>query len=561
MGMTRKQRAYAILSKSDKADGAGVVFDVALYSSIGLVLVLTWLNTLSGMSSSEAFHRFHHAAIIVVNALFIAEFLLRLWSCTANGEFSDPLTGRIRFAFLPFQLIDALAIGSVLLLGVNANLLFLRAIRLFSVSEYMGESGTYSPAQIMKRSVLNKKEELVITVFIAGTIIILCAYAIFYVEKDFQPERITSLTPSLAWAFGVLTGTLQADFDPVTGVGGVLYVAMKLMGVVIVGLPVGIITGGFVQEIPSAKAFEDARKKAAVIRHAFGIEDKIPTRTLLKELGIEANRRLLDMDVAMARLQFSSEDIFSAVASDPGLRVMAAKQSQDSCYEDNLQIEEFTANTPFGGFISRPGRFHVVCTQSAGDAVIGHFSRTLSNVIGASYYSNEYFSSGELLPERQFNFAVNPLYLPDGVGPIVPAFDEWRRTLEAGIAPGDQVLYIGTASADREADLHMLFGGRKGEGFDEVENPTMDDRAVLKRYYDSLSESLAGMELKVITHGDFANINPKHVSLFMRRELKANVVSLFVSVKILQYRSPATYYNVIKAIADLSVETLVPKGG
>jgi len=546
-----RSRVNEVLSQSDKSDAVGVAFDVVLYLAIGMVLGLTWLNTLQVVHSSESFRRFHHVAVIVVTGFFMAEYALRLWSCTAGGKsFTHPLSGRIRFALAPLQLIDALAIASVLILGVSANLLFLRAIRLFSVSEYMGGNGIYSPVQILKRSILNKKEELVITVFVSGTVIILCAYAIFYIEKDFQPESITSLTPSIAWAFGVLTGSTPQGFEPVTGIGQLLYVSMTIMGVVIVGLPVGIITGGFIQEIELAKASEEAQKKAALIRRSFGIEDKIPVRKLLKSLGIDAHRRVLDFDVAMARLQFSSEDIFDAVASDPGLRIRAGRQSKDSLHEDNLHIEEFTANTLFGGFIKRAGRMHVVCTQSCGDAGAGHYSRTLSNVLGASYYSNEFFSSGELLPDRQFNFATNPLYHESCGGDVSSAYVEWKHTLEENITPGDYVFYVGTASASRLAALHVLFGGVKGVAPEAVAAPTLDFPEHVLNFYRAVSVRFNEMDLSVGTHEDFANVNPNHVSLFMRQVLRANVVSLIVSVELLQFRPADLYYRSIKCLAD-----------
>lgn len=548
-----KTRVYSILDKSDKQDHIGFAFDILLYSVIGIILILSWLNTLSMLQGNVAFSEVYRWTVIGATCFFVVEYILRLWSCPASAVFEKPISGRIRFVLSPLMLIDALAVASVLFLGVNANLLFLRVIRLFRVSEYMGEEGIYSPYQILKRSILNKKEELIITVFASGTIIILCAYIIFYVEKNAQPDQIESLTPSIAWAFGVLTGISSASFTPITSFGQILYFSMRIMGVVIVGLPVGIITGGFVQEIAEAKAAASDKKKAAVIRQVFQKEDKISTRQLVESLGLEARRRVLDLDVAMARLQFSSDDVFRAVANDKGLRIRACRQSVDSRYEDNLLIEHFEANASFGCFFKKPDRIHVVCTQSSSDAGIGHFSRTLSNAIGASYYSNEYFSSGELLPEMQVNFAVNPLYSQDGARPSASAFVDWKTTLENHISSGDYVVYIGTASAEKGASIHVLCGGAKGDTIDSVQVPTVDDPQHVVSFFNSLSAELNDLGLKVNSHQDYANTNVNHISQFLRTKLHANVVSVFVSVDLLQFQEAKVYYKCIKALADLSM--------
>ncbi len=551
-----RARVYSILDKSNRKDPLGLVFDIVLYSVIGMILIISWLNTLTVFQNQTGFSCLYRVIIIASTTFFTIEYLLRVWSCTAGDKFNKAVWGRVRFIFSPLAMVDALAIASVLFLGVNANLLFLRVIRLFRVSEYMGEDGIYSPFQILKRSVVNKKEELIITVFAAGTMIILSAYIIFYVEKNAQPNQLASLTPSVAWAFGVLTGTASTPFTPITDVGQILYFVMRIMGVVIVGLPVGIITGGFVQEIAEAKAVGSAQKRAAVIRHVFQKEDKVSTRQLIDSLGLVAHRRFLDLDVAMARLQFSSDDIFQAAANDRGLRIRACRQSVDSMYEDNLLIEQFEANASFGCFIKKPGRFHVVCTQSSSDAGIGHFSKTLATAIEASYYSNEYFSSGELLPERQVNFAVNQLYGQHDAPSLPSAFSEWKAVLEDHISRGDFVVYVGTASAQKEAVIHILCGGEKGDEINEVKVPTVDDLNSAVSFFNGLSAELNSFGLKVNSHQDYGNTNIDHISQFVRTRLNANVLSVFISVDLLQFQEATIYYKCIRALADQLKATL-----
>ncbi len=554
-----EEHIYQIVSKSDRHNVIGFLFDLVLYSLILLCLGLSWLNTLTFFNEQDQFKHIHNLVMVSATVVFSLEYLLRLWSCTAVRAYRAPVVGRIKFMFSPLMLVDLLALASVIFLGINANLLFLRVIRLFRLSEYLGEEGIYSPFQILKRSIANKAEELIITVFAAGTIIILCSYIVFYIEKSAQPEAIESLTPSVAWSVGVLTGTSFADFAPITSAGRALHFIMMIMGVVIVGLPVGIITGSFVQEIREAKAVDSSKKRADIIRQTFQQEDKIKTRALLGQLGLPEYRKWLDIDVAMARLQFSSEEIFNAVALDSGLRVRACKQSLDSSYESNLIIEHFPANTSFGVHVNQGSTIHVVSTQSCSDAFIGHFSRVLAEFINANYYSNEYFSSGELLPEKRVNFAKNPCYEDNNQETPTEVFAEWREVLQEYVLPGDYVLNLGTSNAAHDAVLHVLCGGNKGDEIGGVQSPTTDSLEHVQQFYDHLASLLQPLELEINSHQTYGNTDSLHISQFMHKTIGANVITVFVSARLLQFESPEKYYRSIKAIADAWHSTFKPR--
>jgi len=117
------------------------------------------------------------------------------------------------------------------------------------------------------------------------------------------------------------------------------------------------------------------------------------------------------------------------------------------------------------------------------------------------------------------------------------------------IIGGDLVIYIGTTSATRTASLQVLFGGKKGDMIEQVENPTIDlPRAI--EFYESISRELGQMDMQVITHEEFNNNNPEHVSQFMRFHCGADVISLFVNLNVVQFMAPVMYYRYLKAMLD-----------
>ena len=72
-------------------------------------------------------------------AIFTVEYVLRVWSCTAEEKYGHPVWGRLRFAVTPVLFIDLLAILPfyVALLApvglIDLRILrFLRAVRLLA---------------------------------------------------------------------------------------------------------------------------------------------------------------------------------------------------------------------------------------------------------------------------------------------------------------------------------------------------------------------------------------------------------------------------------------------
>ena len=73
-------------------------------------------------------------AIEVVSvAIFTAEYLLRVWSCTADPSYNQAFSGRIRYIASPLMLVDLLAILPffiTLAIPVPVDLRILRSVRL-----------------------------------------------------------------------------------------------------------------------------------------------------------------------------------------------------------------------------------------------------------------------------------------------------------------------------------------------------------------------------------------------------------------------------------------------
>jgi len=548
-------KLWVILATSSRKNKLSIVDDIIIWSLILLNIALLGLNSFPEWSQNPTFSLFYRNITVVSICVFSLEYVLRLWSCISQGQYSHPLWGRVRFVSSFLSLIDLIVIFSVIFLGPQANLIFLLLIRISKVVDYFGDENDFSPALILKRTFINKKEELFITILFSIGLMLLCSCIIFYFERKIQPEEFKNITPSITWVFSVLTKTNLIEFTPITSGGKIFHILMLILGVVIVGLPVGIITGSFISELNESSRQRILRENSTILLDAFQHEQKISVRILMEKLGLNSERKALDVDVAMSRLALSQNKIFEAVKFSPRLRVRACKQNIDSPYEDNLVLEAFPVNTSFGSFIDRQSNIHVVSTQSVGDVAIGHFSRLVATAASANYYSNEFFSTGNLVKETQINFAINELY--NSGGPKSGPLQDWVNILTENIQKGDIVVYLGTASAKREPIFHVLGGGKKGqEKFSDIEEPTVDKIHLVQNFYSELCAGIKEFDLPIASHKEFGNTNRNHLSQVLRNDYNANVVTVYVSLKLLQFMPEEIYYRSIRVLTDCAVNCI-----
>jgi voltage-gated potassium channel len=554
--MQLRQRIYKIIEVSDKKDKAGVVFDFVLYFSIALNILLLGVYTFRHGENfiwlKSTYENFYKVSMI----FYSIELVGRLWSCVENEKFKHPLTGRIRFMMNPLIMVDMMVIISFLLFGADINIVFLRSIRLFNISQYIGETNDYSPYQLLRRSVLNKKEELLITLFGSVITLIICSYLIYFIERNAQPTALETITPSLKWVFGVLTNSDIVDFKPITSPGKILHIIMTIIGVLIIGLPLGIITGGFISEIEDAKKNISLRENARLIGKAFSREGKLPVRTKVDELKLHHEARWIDLDHMSARLQFAPNELFEIVRASKQLRIRACKHTKDALFEDNLIVEHFPANEIFGTKILTGSSIHIIATQNYSDPGIGHFSRMIAHALGANYYANEYFSSADMIEEKRINFSANPDYLTTA-DESKTIFNEWKKCLFNNIKAKDLVIYMGTAGSQSGGDFHILCGGEKEcPDFMSIKNPTHDSPATVENFYNSLSEALRPLQASVVGHARFPNTDPKHCSRAVRKITSANVLTVYINIGFLQFIDGSSYYQSIRIFSDLVLNHL-----
>lgn len=180
--------------------------------------------------------------------IFTVEYLLRIWSCTAEPRFSHPVFGRLRFAVTPLLLIDLLALAPFYLpfLGLE-DLRTLRALRLLAWAARLGRY--FEGIRTLGKVLQSKALELMTVVLVLAVMLILASAMMYYAEHTAQPEAFASIPESMWWSIITLTTVGYGDVSPVTPMGKLMAGVIAVMGIGMFALPAGILGSGFLAEI------------------------------------------------------------------------------------------------------------------------------------------------------------------------------------------------------------------------------------------------------------------------------------------------------------------------
>lgn len=142
-------------------------------------------------------------------------------------------------AILPFYVPFLLPVD----LRVLRMLRLFRLIRLFKANRY-----TNSMSKIL-RVLKAKSGELVSSIIVIVTLMIISSAVMYNVESQAQPEVFRTILDSLWWSTATFTTVGYGDIYPVTAIGKLLSAIISIFGIGLVAVPTGIIASGFTEAI------------------------------------------------------------------------------------------------------------------------------------------------------------------------------------------------------------------------------------------------------------------------------------------------------------------------
>ena len=255
-----KARVSGILEPGDEDSR---YFDPFIMGLIFLNVAAVVLETVDWINLRYAI--FFNVFEIFSIAVFTVEYTLRVWSCTANPEFKDPVRGRLRFMVTPLALIDLMAVLPFYLPFVFADLRIMRAMRLFRLFRVL-KLARYSDSLKTFVDVLRLKKEGLLLMFFAIMILLVVSSSLMYdVEHEAQPDAFSSIPAAMWWGIVTLATVGYGDVYPVTPWGKFIGSIVVILGIGLFALPTGVLASGFAEVLALRK--EDHKNAEMVCPH------------------------------------------------------------------------------------------------------------------------------------------------------------------------------------------------------------------------------------------------------------------------------------------------------
>jgi voltage-gated potassium channel len=188
---------------------------------------------------------------LVSTAIFTVEYVGRIWSAVETGEYESPVFGRIKFAAQPLLIVDLLAIAPfyLALLGIGADLRFLRALRLVRLLRLLKLARYSTALQAFGHVVYTKREQLALAFGANIMLLVLGSSIMYFVENPAQPEAFSSIPASFWWGIATQTTVGYGDITPVTPLGRMIAGLFALIGIGLFALPAAILASGFMDVV------------------------------------------------------------------------------------------------------------------------------------------------------------------------------------------------------------------------------------------------------------------------------------------------------------------------
>ncbi|MCR5826290.1 MAG: ion transporter [Oscillospiraceae bacterium] len=221
-------------------------YDYLLTALIVVNLVVSVLATFDELAAFDAlFHGIEHVTV----ACFAVDYVLRLLTARYLYGESTELRGLRRYvlsfngvvdllSFLPYYLPVFFPTGAVAFRMFRV----VRILRLFRITTY------YDSLNAIAEVIVGKKQQLLSSVFILMVLMLGSSLCMYSVEHDAQPEVFRNAFSGIWWSVSTLLTVGYGDIYPITNLGRALATVITFLGVLMVAIPTGIISAGFVEQ-------------------------------------------------------------------------------------------------------------------------------------------------------------------------------------------------------------------------------------------------------------------------------------------------------------------------
>lgn len=215
------------------------------------LIILILLNIFIFIFETESTF-YTHMSIYIQNfelfsiIIFSIEYILRVISLE-----------KIKYMFKPLMIVDLLAILPFYLSFAKINTTIFRVLRLFRLLRIAKLTRYTTALTNIKRALIRKKEELIVTGIALVFCLIIFSILIYYAENNSGQKTFDSIPSSFWWTIITFTSVGYGDAYPITTIGKFVASLAAVIGFCFNGLFIGIIGSAFLETIEHKKHIKE----------------------------------------------------------------------------------------------------------------------------------------------------------------------------------------------------------------------------------------------------------------------------------------------------------------
>ncbi len=285
----KRIRLWEVLEKGNSNDKASLYTDIFLITLIILNIIAVLIETV------DSIYVVYKTEFLIFErlstAIFLVEYLLRVWVCIENTQDENKSQSRIlirlKYMITWPAIIDLLAVLSgILPMIFDVDLRILRALRMLRLLKF---SRYFKVMNLLLGVLKEEKQSFLAAMFLLTIAMLIASTGIYIFEKDAQPEKFGSIPEAMWWAVATLTTVGYGDVTPITPMGKLFGAVVTIIGIGTVALPSGILASGFSDQLKRRQnTYKDELSKA--------LEDGVITNAERSKLSKIAEDMNLSLD-------------------------------------------------------------------------------------------------------------------------------------------------------------------------------------------------------------------------------------------------------------------------
>jgi voltage-gated potassium channel len=245
-----RAQTFAILHAPDPGNRLARWVNWGLAALIILNAAAITLETVPGINRS--FARTLEQFEAVSTAIFIVEYLARVWTCVEQHRLAHPLWGRLRFMKQPLALLDLIAIATY---WTPWDLRFLRVVRLVRLLRIFHLYEFEAALERLSESLRRRRELLLVSMVLMVVFVYLAGSVLYHIEHARQPEVFSSIPATFWWAAVTFNTIGYGDMVPLTPLGQFAAALMAVFGIGVFALPTATVIAAIIESSASGTAY------------------------------------------------------------------------------------------------------------------------------------------------------------------------------------------------------------------------------------------------------------------------------------------------------------------